>query len=95
MKVFSRAAKAAKGCRSPERILQIVTGLLKGLGADANVGGRAIMAYEQLQRWGRHNIEYSALRREVLTVAKTLAVAGVFALTTVVIKFFEKSERRN
>ncbi len=77
-----------------------MTGLLKGLGADANVGGQAIMASEQLQRWGQHNLEYGTLRRKVLTVAKPLAaagiaVAGVFALTTVFKKFFGKSERRN
>ncbi len=54
-----------------------MTGLLKGLGADANVGGQAIMAYEQLQRWGQHNLEYGTTTRKALTIAKPLAAAGI------------------
>jgi hypothetical protein len=77
-----------------------MTGLLEGLGADANLGVQAIMAYEQLRRWGQHNLEYGTRARKVLTIAKPLAVAGiavagVIALTTMVRKFTEKSERRN
>ena len=77
-----------------------MTGLLQGLGADANVGGQAIMAYEQLQRWGQHNLEYGTTTRKVLTVAKPLtaagiALAGVIALTALVRKLTEKSERRS
>jgi uncharacterized protein (DUF362 family) len=74
-----------------------MTGLLKGLGADANVGGQAIMAYERLQRWGQHNLEYGTRARQVLTVAKPfvvagLAVAGVFALGKLIEKVAGKSE---
>jgi len=54
-----------------------MTGLLKGLGADGYVGGIAIMAYEQLQRWGQHNLEYGTPTRKVLTIAKPLVVAGL------------------
>jgi len=54
-----------------------MTGLLKGLGADANVGGNAIMAYEQLQRWGQHNLEYGTPTRKVLTIVKPLVIAGL------------------
>lgn len=74
-----------------------MTGLLKGLGADGNLGGQAIMAYEQLHRWGQHNLEYGTATRKVLTVAKPLAVAGiavagVFALVTLVRKSIERNE---
>jgi len=74
-----------------------MTGLLKGLGADANVGGQAIMAYERLQRWGQHNLEYGTRARQILTVAKPLvvagiAVAGVFALGKLIEKIAGKSE---
>ncbi|MEJ7862005.1 MAG: DUF362 domain-containing protein [Pyrinomonadaceae bacterium] len=74
-----------------------MTGLLKGLGADANVGGQAIMAYERLQRWGQHNLEYGTRARQVLTVAKPLvaagiAVAGVYALGKLIEKVAGKSE---
>ncbi|MCY7348652.1 MAG: DUF362 domain-containing protein [Pyrinomonadaceae bacterium] len=74
-----------------------MTGLLKGLGADANVGGQAIMAYERLQRWGQHNLEYGTRARQILTVAKPLvvagiAVAGVFALGKLIEKVAGKSE---
>jgi uncharacterized protein (DUF362 family) len=74
-----------------------MTGLLKGLGADANVGGQAIMAYERLQRWGQHNLKYGTRARQVLTVAKPLvaaglAVAGVFALGKLIEKVAGKSE---
>ncbi len=74
-----------------------MTGLLKGLGADGNVGGQAIMAYEQLQRWGQHNLEYGTRARQILTVAKPLvvaglAVAGVFALGKLIEKVAGKSE---
>ena len=77
-----------------------MTGLLKGLGADANVGGQAIMAYEQLQRWGQHNLEYGTATRKILTVVKPLAAAGIavasiFALATLVRRFSEKNERRS
>lgn len=54
-----------------------MTGLLKGLGADGNLGGQAIMAYEELQRWGQHNLEYGTPARKALTIAKPLVVAGL------------------
>lgn len=54
-----------------------MTGLLKGLGAAGYVGGQAIMAYEELQRWGQHNLAYGTLVRKSLTVAKPLVVAGL------------------
>ncbi len=74
-----------------------MTGLLKGLGADANVGGQAIMAYERLQRCGQHNLEYGTRARQILTVAKPLvvagiAVAGIFALGKLIEKVAGKCE---
>jgi uncharacterized protein (DUF362 family) len=76
-----------------------MTGLLKGLGADANVGGQAIMAYEQLQRWGQHNLEYGTTTRKALTIAKPLvvaglAVAGVAALGKLIGKIAKKSDEK-
>jgi uncharacterized protein (DUF362 family) len=75
-----------------------MTGLLKGLGADANLGGQAIMAYEQLQRWGQHSLEYGTATRKVLTVAKpltaaALAVAGIAVLWKVAGKIAKKSDK--
>ncbi len=74
-----------------------MTGLLKGLGADGYVGGNAIMAYEQLQRWGQHNFEYGTPTRKVLTIAKPLVVAGrviagVAALGKLIGNIAKKSE---
>lgn len=66
-----------------------MTGLMKGFGIDANIGGSAIMAYEQFQRWGQHNLEYGTPARKALTISKPLAaavgllaagIAGVFWL---------------
>ena len=75
-----------------------MSGLLKGLGADANVGGQAIMAYEQLQRWGQRNLAYGTRARKALTLAKPLvvglAVAGVAALGKLIGKFAKKSDER-
>ncbi len=56
-----------------------MTGLMKGLGADANIGGQAIMAYEEFQRWGQHNLEYGTPARKFITIAKPLAVVGLIA----------------
>jgi hypothetical protein len=76
----------------------VMTGLLKGLGANANVSGQAIMAYEQLQRWGQHNLEYGTPTRRALTIAKPLvaglAVAGVAALGKVIGKFAKKFDEK-
>lgn len=54
-----------------------MTGLLKGFGADANLGGQATMAFEQFERWGQHNLKYGTPTRRVLTIAKPLAVIGI------------------
>jgi uncharacterized protein (DUF362 family) len=51
-------------------------GLLKGFGLDANLGGKAIMAYEQFERRGMHNVEYGTPARKSLTIAKPLLIAG-------------------
>lgn len=52
-----------------------MTGLMKGFGFEGNVGGQAIMAYEQFQRWGQHNLEYGTPTRKALTIAKPVAAA--------------------
>lgn len=53
--------------------------LIKGFGADANIGGQAIMKWQQFQRWGQHNVEYGTAMRKVVTVAKPLAAIGLAA----------------
>jgi hypothetical protein len=53
------------------------------------------VAYEQLQCWEQHNLEYGTRARKALTIAKPLvvtrlAVAGVAALGKLIGKFAKK-----
>lgn len=62
-----------------------MSGLIAGFGADAELGGKLIMRYEQFQRWGQHNVQYGTPARQAITIAKPLmaiglAVAGVFGV---------------
>jgi hypothetical protein len=75
-----------------------MTGLLKGFGADANAGGKAIMAYEQFERWGQHNFEYGTPARKVITISKPI-IAAAFVLggvalgaATLLNKFWNKNQ---
>jgi uncharacterized protein (DUF362 family) len=54
-----------------------MSGLLRGLGMDANIGGQAIMKWEQIQRWGQHSLEYGTAARKTKTVAKALGSAAL------------------
>jgi hypothetical protein len=51
--------------------------VMKGLGV--SVPGRAVMKWQQFQRWGMHLIEYGSSRQVLRAAAKTLAGAGVAA----------------
>ena len=51
--------------------------LIKGFGADARIGGQAIMKWQQFQRWGQHNVEYGTPTRKAVTIAKPLAAIGL------------------
>jgi uncharacterized protein (DUF362 family) len=51
--------------------------LIKGFGADANIGGQMIMKWEQFQRWGQHNVQYGTPTRKAATIAKPLALLGL------------------
>ncbi len=53
--------------------------LMKGFGADADIGGQAIMKFEQFKRWGQHNVEYGTPARKAITIAKPLAAVGLLA----------------
>lgn len=71
--------------------------LMKGLGADANLGGQAIMKWEQFQRWGQHNVQYGTPARKAITVAKPLAViglsiAGIFGAGALIKSFFDRNK---
>ncbi|MEJ7863146.1 MAG: DUF362 domain-containing protein [Pyrinomonadaceae bacterium] len=71
--------------------------LMKGLGADANLGGQAIMKWEQFQRWGQHNVRYGTPARKAMTVAKPLAVigltiAGIFGAGALIQNFFSRDK---
>ena len=70
-----------------------MTGLLAGLGADGYVGGNAIMAYEQLQRWGQHNLEYGTTARKAMTIAKPLVAVGLVAAGIAGIAALVKAKR--
>ena len=50
--------------------------LMKGLGV--SFPGRAAMRWQQLERWGMHNVAYGSPKRRALTVAKPLAAADLF-----------------
>jgi hypothetical protein len=49
--------------------------LMKGLGVEWV--GQGMMKWQQFERWGRHNVEYGSLPRQVLTVAKPVAALGL------------------
>lgn len=51
--------------------------LMKGFGADANLGGQMIMKYQQFERWGQHNLQYGTPTRKAITIAKPLAAIGL------------------
>jgi hypothetical protein len=68
-------------------------------GAKAKISGQAIMAYEKLQYWVQHNLEYGTITRRALTIAKPLivaglSVAGVAALGKVIGKIAKKSDEK-
>jgi uncharacterized protein (DUF362 family) len=52
--------------------------LMEGLGVD--LPGKAVMKWEQFERWGMHNVKYGSAQRKVMTVAKPLAFLGLAAL---------------
>jgi hypothetical protein len=52
--------------------------VMKGLGADFS--GNAIMKWQQLERWGMHNLEYGSTKRKTLTISKAAAAAGLSIL---------------
>ena len=51
-------------------------GLLAGFGADADLGGKTIMSWQQFKRRGKHDLEYGTSLRKAISIAKPLAVAG-------------------
>jgi hypothetical protein len=68
--------------------------LMKGLGVE--FAGTSMMKWQEFERWGMHNLEYGTSKRRVMTVAKPLvvaglAVAGIYALTSLVKKIINKS----
>ncbi len=68
--------------------------LMKGLGVE--FAGTSMMKWQEFERWGMHNLEYGTPTRKALTVAKPLvatgfAVAGIFALMSLVKKIAKKS----
>ncbi len=56
-----------------------MTGLLRGFGFDANIGGQLIMKYQQFQRRGQHDLQYGTPGRKILTILKPVSVAAVAA----------------
>jgi len=53
--------------------------LMKGLGVE--IPGKAAMKWQQIERWGKHNLEYGPLRDKLeVAAAAGLAFAGVLGL---------------
>jgi uncharacterized protein (DUF362 family) len=50
-----------------------MTGLMRGLGIDANVIGKLIMKGQQVERWGKHNVKYGSPVRKIKTVCKAVS----------------------
>ena len=76
---------------------EAMTGLIKGFGADANIGGQAIMQWQQFQRWGQHNVQYGTPARKAITIAKPLAAiglvaAGIFGIAALVSRISKRNE---
>ncbi len=63
--------------------------VMKGLGAD--ISGNAIMKWQQLERWGMHNLKYGSRKRKALTISKA---AGIVGLAIVAIKAVTSLKRR-
>ena len=57
-----------------------MTGLLKGFGVDANIGGNLTMEYQQFQRRGQHELQYGTPARKALTIMKPVSVLAIAAL---------------
>ena len=72
-----------------------MTGLLRGFGIDAGIGGSVIMSLEQFQRRGQHNLKYGTPVRKAATLAKPIAVAGFIAASLIGAFLFasKKSDR--
>ena len=51
--------------------------VMKGMKTGA--AGQTIMKWQELQRWGEHNLEFGTTSRKVKTVAKPMAVLGAVA----------------
>ena len=52
--------------------------LMRGLGL--SWPGHAVMKWEQLERWGKHNLQYGAPARKLATIAKPIAGAALLFL---------------
>jgi uncharacterized protein (DUF362 family) len=72
-----------------------MTGLLRGLGIDANVGGQAIMKWQQFQRWGQHSLEYGTPMRKTKTLAKTVGSVALAGTVTVGATIYMLRKLRN
>jgi uncharacterized protein (DUF362 family) len=68
-----------------------MTGLLRGLGLDANLGGQAIMKWQQFQRWGQHNLEYGTTTRKTKTILKPLGVLAFLTAAAIGLSHFTKN----
>jgi len=66
-----------------------MTGLMRGLGIDANLIGKLIMKGQQVERWGKHNIAYGSRARKIKTVAKPLAVIGTAVGLAAALPFYK------
>jgi uncharacterized protein (DUF362 family) len=69
--------------------------LMKGLGV--YLPGKAMMKWQQFERWGMHNVEYGTATRKALTIAKPLMIASLlatsaFAVTALVRKLMSGQE---
>jgi uncharacterized protein (DUF362 family) len=62
-----------------------MTGLMRGLGIDANIIGNSVMKSQQITRWGKHNIAYGSPSRKVKTLAWPVAAIGALGAGAVVL----------
>lgn len=54
--------------------------LMRGFGL--SWPGRAVMKWQQFERWGKHNLQYGAPERKLTTIAKPLAAAALLFLAS-------------
>lgn len=67
--------------------------LMEALGV--GVPGKAIMKWQEFQRWGMHNVQYGTRKRQLMTIAKPVAAASALVAGLLGIKWLARKITRD